>query len=140
MKDEEWNDLDRIIKQQRVEVVKSMFVWSIKATLSKKTSRILLLGHLVKEFAAVNVAELDTHLFRVMLAWEVFHDAVLSVLDVTTAFLNAPLSEGRKVLLHVPVKVLKAMGYVADNRPVHTCHVWFARLGRLQGGTTRSIN
>eukprot|EP00971_Amphidinium_carterae_P268637 5329326-Amphidinium_carterae.2 len=115
--DEEWQDIDRVIKQQRVEVVKSMFVWTIKAPHHKEKARIVLLGHLVNQFAAVSVAELDTHLLWLILAWGVYHDAVLSVLDVTTAFLNAPLTKGRKILVHLPIKTLKAMSLVQDDRP-----------------------
>ena len=112
--DEEMANLSKI--QRTSEILLAHDIWSIKSS-GRHKCRVVGLGNLVGQFGPTSVSDLDSTLFRVILAWGVTVRATLSAVDISTAFLNAPLPSDRKILLTFP-KSLKTLGVISDDRPM----------------------
>eukprot|EP00971_Amphidinium_carterae_P173684 3443183-Amphidinium_carterae.1 len=94
--DEEWEVLPKIIAEQAVEVVESMFAWTVKAPKGKKKASIVLLGHLVNQYSAVSVSDLDTHLLSLLLAWTVSRSSGLVYFRHSNSVLKCTASSCQK--------------------------------------------
>eukprot|EP00971_Amphidinium_carterae_P183256 3637081-Amphidinium_carterae.1 len=82
----------------RIEIVPLMALWSRKQPLKEEKNRLVVLGNQVQQFSTTSVAELDTNTFRCLLAWAALHQATISIIDVSTAFLYAKHPSSRKIL------------------------------------------
>eukprot|EP00971_Amphidinium_carterae_P189445 3760605-Amphidinium_carterae.1 len=111
--DAEWNQVDEL--RRTCEVFPGDAVWTRKSSRRHKC-RIVGLGNLLNQVGPTTVSDIDTSLFRVILAWAVVMGCTIAALDISTAFLNAPLPPERKILFFWP-KCLLALGVLDSLRP-----------------------
>ena len=82
-------------------------MWSTKP--DKFTVRIVACGNKTAEtYGKVSTTDLDTAMMRFVLSWGAYASShAVATLDVTAAFLNAPLPPGRVVVMRPPTILLQ---------------------------------